>query len=97
MVRNLDSEQLKKLSDKSLLIYFKKVRNTCFAICRYDQEYELTQREKDLFNLRDRIKMELDTRKHVPRHRNPGGANINSQTRDSRLKTFGRKSGRMAR
>jgi hypothetical protein len=91
--RILDAEQLKKLSDRSLLIYYKKVRNYCYAMRFYDDEPD--QHAIALCGLRDRIKSELYDREHVPRRRNPGGANINDKTGDPKLKHFGRKSGRM--
>jgi hypothetical protein len=85
-IRILTDEQIKKLSDKSLLSYYKKVRAT-YYMARLDAEDDFdTSRFKILSDLKDKVKKALETRGHVYRINGPDGKNINSKTKDRRIK-----------
>jgi len=77
-VRILTDEQIDKLSDKNLLAYYKKVRMIYYK--------NLRDEDMTFYNLRDKLKKALDERGHVARKKNPGGININSDTKDPKFK-----------
>lgn len=86
MTRILTDKQIEKLSDKNLLAYYKKVRGLWYANRPYGDDMGGDKRFAELSDLKERIRKVLNTRSHVLRPGNPDGANINSGTKDPKLR-----------